>query len=353
MVSQRLDQVIELMSQFVIRTGRTGEQRRYLWTDALAVENLIHLTRLTGESQFEQQALKLVAAVHQVLAHHRPDEPRRHGWLSGLEEAEAAAHPTIAGLRIGKKLPERPPGAPIDERAEWDRDGQYFHYLTRWMMALHHLANHTGERRYQTWAEELAITAHRAFTHRETGRPRLYWKMSIDLSRPLVASMGHHDAIDGLITCLQLERTGGGLQRIIADFSAMLGNQELTTPDPLGLGGLLLGAYQLDTMPEMVQLRDWILHCVTRGLPLFLAQAPLSRPAQARLAFREFGLAQGLGRARQLTRGAAEAFQRFDPIYEQIMEFWLTPEHRNNPTWDEHQDINEVMLASALLAGLP
>jgi hypothetical protein len=45
--------------------------------------------------------------------------------------ATGAAHPTRGGLRIGKKLPERRPGEAFQERLEWERDGQYFHYLTK------------------------------------------------------------------------------------------------------------------------------------------------------------------------------------------------------------------------------
>jgi hypothetical protein len=54
----------------------------------------------------------------------------------------------------------------------------------------------------------------------------MVWKMSTDLSRPLVASMGQHDPLDGLITCVQLETTaaplssaaqGPDLQRAVAD----------------------------------------------------------------------------------------------------------------------------------------
>ena len=45
-------------------------------------------------------------------------------------------------------------------------------------------------------------------TRRATARrKRMYWKLSIDLSRPLVASMGQHDPLDGLVTCAQLEAT--------------------------------------------------------------------------------------------------------------------------------------------------
>ena len=36
---------------------------------------------------------------------------------------QAAKKPTAAGLRIGKKYPERDPGEPYDSDDEWDRDG--------------------------------------------------------------------------------------------------------------------------------------------------------------------------------------------------------------------------------------
>jgi hypothetical protein len=63
----------------------------------------------------------------------------------GLSEEEGHAHPTRGGLRIGKPLAERSPDEPIDERREWDRNGQYFHYLTKWMHALDQVARSTGQ----------------------------------------------------------------------------------------------------------------------------------------------------------------------------------------------------------------
>jgi hypothetical protein len=57
------------------------------------------------------------------------------------------------------------------------------------------------------WARELAAAAFAAFTYvlPDSDRRRMYWKMSIDLSRPLVPSMGHHDPLDGFITFRQLQ----------------------------------------------------------------------------------------------------------------------------------------------------
>lgn len=81
------------------------------------------------------RALNLIEMVHEHLGKHHPKDERT-GWISGLPEKEGEKHPTIAGLRIGKKLPERDRSEPFNDRLEWERDGQYFHYITRWITAL-------------------------------------------------------------------------------------------------------------------------------------------------------------------------------------------------------------------------
>jgi len=179
------------MMPFAERTGVTGETqpRRYLWTDAFAVCNFLALDRATGEGRYRDLALELVDSVHRVLGRHRADDART-GWISGLSELEGRAHPTRGGLRIGKPLPERQPHEPFDERLEWERDGQYFHYLTKWMHALDRVARATGNALYNQWARELAEVAFGAFGAASSTPPRLHWKMSIDLSRPLVRRWG-------------------------------------------------------------------------------------------------------------------------------------------------------------------
>ena len=100
-----------------------AEPRRYLWTDAFAVMTDLGLYEVTGDERFVERAVQLVDDVHHVLGQHRSDDVRE-GWLSGLDGEEAERHPTRGGLRIGKPLPERPPGAAYDALGEWDRDGQ-------------------------------------------------------------------------------------------------------------------------------------------------------------------------------------------------------------------------------------
>src|SRR5690348_15352170 len=96
-------QAVGLMLDFAERTGLTSSnpQQRYLWTDAFAVCNFLALERRLNDQHFAALALALVERVHHTLGQHRSDEPRS-GWLSGLSGAEAEAHPTAGGLRIGK-----------------------------------------------------------------------------------------------------------------------------------------------------------------------------------------------------------------------------------------------------------
>ena len=70
----------------------------------------------------------------------------------------------------------------------------------------------------------------------------MVWKMSIDLSRPLVDSQGQHDPLDGLVTSLGLRNVAkvlGGprapdLDRHIAGLAAMCADPPLSTAAPLG-----------------------------------------------------------------------------------------------------------------------
>ncbi|MCX8176548.1 MAG: hypothetical protein N3E48_04895, partial [Candidatus Bathyarchaeota archaeon] len=172
----------EIMEEFAFQTGLTSDkpQRRYLWTDAFAVCNFVELYRLTGEVKYKDLAVNLVDKVHNVLGRHREDDERR-GWISGLGEEDGKKHPTKGGLRIGKRLRERKPDEPLDEVLEWERDGQYYHYLTKWMYALNKLGKTVNNQTYNLWAVELAKTAHSAFAYSTTsGEKRMYWKMSID-----------------------------------------------------------------------------------------------------------------------------------------------------------------------------
>ncbi len=326
MSNAKIEQAVALMKGFGQRTGLTSQQdpRRYLWTDAFAVCNFLGLARTTGNQRYTELALRLVDQVHHSLGKHRTDSPAR-GWISGLSEPEGEAHPTRGGLRIGKALPERRADESFDQQLEWERDGQYFHYLTKWMHALDQVTRSTGEPRYRRWASELAVAAHDAFSYLPPAhhRPRMYWKMSIDLSRPLVSSMGQHDPLDGYVTVTQLGATLSepvesldqkGLVRARAQFATMLQSSELATADPLGIGGLLADAYRVEqlirlgaTIENALIMR--LLDAALAGLRAYAGSGELQAPARYRLAFRELGLSIGLEAVKRMhERRLAKAF---------------------------------------------
>jgi hypothetical protein len=370
------------MREFSHSTGLSDtsrKPRRYLWTDAFAVCNFLELYRKTGEEGYLQSARKLVEQVHVVLGRYG-DEDSRSGWLSGLDEKAGYQHPTRGGLRIGKQLPEREPEEPFDDRLEWDRDGQYFHYLTKWMQALTRMAAVTGEPRYQHWALELARAAHAGFTYSPApgASRRMYWKMSIDLSRPLVASMGHHDPLDALITYMELKACSGrlgippgevDLDNAIADCQAMCAGNSWATDDPLGTGGLMVDAFRLAQIqalsdyPLPLEPTNLLADCEA-GLEAFVRSGSLAYPATYRLPFRELGLTIGLhaiaglrnlieaspgGLAQAGAPGTAlEGIHRFARLASEIEDFWLQPAQRHVATWRDHLDINSVMLATSL-----
>ena len=78
-------------------------------------------------------------------------------------------------------------------------------------------------------------------------------KLSVDLSRPLVSSMGQHDPLDGWVTCEVLEAGGPdllaepspSLREVVLDFASMLEPDALATGDSLGIGGLLVDVCRL------------------------------------------------------------------------------------------------------------
>jgi len=365
-----------LMNDFIAESMGVRSSR-YLWTDAFAVCNMLSLHRATGDRRFLDASLELVDQVHQALGRHRDDDRRRTGWISGLSEQEGARHPTCGGLRIGKRTPERTAEEPFDERLEWDRDGQYFHYLTKWMHALSRVALSTGEARYLDSAVELAAAAHRGFVHRDEadGTMRLFWKMSVDLSRPLVSSMGQHDPLDGFVTFSLLEALTGrasndaALAREREDMRLMCTNGRWATHDELGIGGLLCDAALMAQLvaagaPADGDLLDRVVADARRSLDFWRAHHRLHAPAEMRLAFRELGLAIGLQSLESMREALefcparfvhqewllaqVDAMAQRAPIIETIERFWLDPAHQRARSWSVHSGINSTMLATSL-----
>jgi len=353
--------------------------RRYLWTDAFAVCNFLGLYQETGGEEFKDLALQLVDQVHQTLGRHRKDDPRT-GWISGLDEEQGRKHPIQGGLRIGKELNERGLRDPFDERLEWDQDGQYYHYLTKWMHALNRVSRITGDLKYNTWAVELAKKVHARFVYTSSygGPKHMYWKMSIDLSRPLVPSMGQHDPLDGFVTYNELQATapkdsekstGRDLRAEISDMASICEGKSWATDDPLGIGGLLFDGCRVAQLIvsrnlEQAGLLETLLESSLIGLDSFVKENSLKLPAEYRLAFRELGLSIGLRaveKIRELIEQKSGLLRKKDSLHsllknlgryaglrEIIEKFWLEGANREAGSWIAHHDINRVMLATSL-----
>jgi len=203
--------------------------------------------------------------------------------------------------------------------------------------------------------------------------------MSIDLSYPLVASMGQHDPLDGLITYQQLQATAlkmdappadrRPLGSEIAEMTGMCEGMTWTTDDPLGIGGLLSDACRLAQLMSSSHLRESerllsLLRDAELGLEAFFRHSPLNASADYRLAFRELGLSIGLhaiGKMQEIIEQYPVNFSkqheldarlsglaRFLPLIQRIERFWLEPSNQQSQSWTGHRDINSVMLATSL-----
>ena len=300
----------ELMNGFLQR------EKRYLWTDAYAVLNLLWLDE-------PAQVADLVDDVHRVLGRHRKDDSR-DGWLSGASEEKGLRHPTQGGLRIGKPLPERSEAEAVNTELEWERDGQYFHYLTRWAHALWRAGD--LDSRYVEWARELMRTASEHFLYENGSDYRMYWKMSIDLTRPLVTSMGQHDPLDGLVTCLCL---GDISEQFLHRYRTIVDRQDLVTTDPLGLGGMLSATSQLEHRPDEGLLHERLIKAALIGLAHYRASLGPQASACGRLGFRELGLAIGLRQC------ADERLLPYRSLADEIVEFWSRPMHQKTESWQK------------------
>ena len=189
--------------------------------------------------------------------------------------------------------------------------------------------------------------------------------------------MGQHDPLDGYITCVQLASTARQIERAppgptlapaIEDYRAISQAIDLRTADPLGLGGLLTDAFRIVQLAgektlEGGGLLAGLLVAALDGLERYARLGEWHQPAARRLAFRELGLAIGLAASELLDhamlaissrpayapiRDRLESLKRFVPLGQAIEVFWLEPAHQAVPTWSEHRDINEMMLATRL-----
>ncbi|KAL4457319.1 hypothetical protein ABPG75_012184 [Micractinium tetrahymenae] len=296
---------------------------RYLWTDAFGVCNFLTLAVETGDRAYLDQADALITAVHDTLGR-TPDRKRRLGPATDEE-------PTRGGLRIGKVHPE----------GHRDGDGQYFHYLTKWAFALNRMSLARGNDKYNRWAVQLVEAVHPHFVHGSGGpAPRMWWKISIDMSQPAVASEGNLDPFDGLVTYRLLQDTAGDaavLRHEIADMERMVERKykRYDSDDPLDLGeALWLSHWGLPGQP-------WAQLVTERSLDALedlWSRGYFRAPEHFRLAFREFGTTLGV----QVNPQAGPPWQQRAT---QLHQYW------GQHLFTRDADITPVMFCTSLIPG--
>ena len=90
------------------------------------------------------------------------------------------------------------------------------------MFALSRLTLITLDDWYNEQAVSLArVVLPRSMTNMDADRPRMYWKMSMDLSRPLVTSEGKLDPINGYVTYKLLQAAFGKARVLDQEIKAL------------------------------------------------------------------------------------------------------------------------------------
>lgn len=310
-------------------------KKRYLWTDAFGVCNFITLYRESGNNPiYLDMADALIADVHNTLGRHRHGGAR----LGPSTDEE----PLKGGLRIGKQANE-------DEE---DGDEKYFHYLTKWMFALNRMSIARSNEYYNDLAIDLAKSVHGRFVYDTTKeRPRMYWKMSIDLTKPLVRSEGNLDPFDGYMTYRVLARhctrSKDVLNTEIAQMQRMVLNKYrlYTSHDPLDLGEALWICHWFvdEDGEEALGKEEWAVKVTNVSLQalerLYMADLFTTHPSAYRLAFREFGTTIGV---------QVNPLTRLDVWSSRVKEINA---HWGNKLFLRDNDITPVMYCTSLNPG--
>jgi len=351
--------------------------------------NYISLAKLTGKSHYLDQADALIKNVHNILGRQRGGSRLGLGSSSHQPRLSGSSdeHPTKGGLRIGKIHPEEHP----------DGDGQYYHYITKWAFALNRMSLARNDPEYNNWAVELLKAVHPHFVYRTSADgfgsiPRMHWKISIDMERPIVPSEGNLDPFDGLVTVRLLKNTAAAFRRnkrsglgweegaqgekevLVKEEEDFLSMVEVKyrryhSSDPLDLGEALWlthwalsSDFEVSRSGEVTPSTGAVTAAAAKGEKMkeeawarFVATQSIQRldklwkdgyfsePAGYRLAFREFGTTLGV----QVNPIAAKSStsqwkkERIDALHT----FWAPR------VMERDMDITPVMMASSLVPG--
>jgi len=313
-------------------------QRRYLWTDAFAVLNLVSLAEWassspplkdncmaqTSSQTYLDLAHRLVDCVHESLGRPRSALPEDRMATTTTTNNGNERTITTIGLRIGKERSRKVTDAGMTY------DGQYWHYTDKWLLALVRL----GRIRE---AAQLAKSVFPFFYDEVDGGMR--WKLSVDGTAPpaLQRQSPNDDTMTALITFELIESHLPGdkekealsLKKEISLLRRSLqGYRGRVTSDPLGWG--------LESLYD-----QWLAEKRTVVLKR-LAYDALD-VSHLSLPFRLYGALLGA----QLCPEAA-ASVNVTKLIQTSLEHQFRYITRNQH--EDHSSINRVMLAAVLLA---
>ncbi|KAL7503978.1 hypothetical protein ACHAXN_001679 [Cyclotella atomus] len=239
-------------------TSNATPQRRYLWTDAFAVlayQTISNIYSAGGHVQeaniYKDAADKLIDTVHNCLG-----KPR-----SGREEdamKPCKMSPTgYVGMRIGKVESQ------IDTDYGMRCDGQYFHYIDKWLFALSRTGHIEDGLRI---AKSIFPYFFSKADHSSSGGIR--WKLSVNASPPKALPPTHgpnDDTLNALVVYTMLESQRIHLNDCMPSLSLESEIQMLqeslkhyhphVTDDPLGWGLEAIFDQFVEGHPRTRQLR--------------------------------------------------------------------------------------------------
>jgi hypothetical protein len=190
--------------------------------------------------------------------------------------------------------------------------------------------------------------------------------------------MGLHDALDGFVTFREVQHAiakvsgdaeADGLGEASETLFALCEHGQWATDDTLGIGGLLFDACRIcqlvgEKNGRELRLLEDVMQGADDGLMIMQKTGYLKRPAEHRLAFRELGLAIGLRAVPIIARafqnesnafGSRPSLLRlidlllpYERLSDEMIDLWLPHAEDPDESWRAHQDINEVMLATAI-----
>jgi hypothetical protein len=170
----------------------------------------------------------------------------------------------------------------------------------------------------------------------------MYWKMSIDLSKPAVKSEGNLDPFDGYVTYRLLQETSDDnsiLKQEISEFARIVESkyESYDSDDPLDLGEALWISHFFPNEEWSIRVSEVSLD----RLELLWQHGYFEESLNYRLAFREFGTSLGL-QANKMSSSSEKWKARVD----QIHATWA------DRIFQRDGDITPVMFCSSLLPGV-